>query len=193
MARKRLLNCEFVNASSFKVNISNKGKLLYLIMFANADDKGFVDSVNEIIQSLTQNDTEFRNEVNMELLENDYKSALTELIDKGLLFEFVDNHKNHIYLIRHWYYHNKMVKGLWTNYGSLLKQVEIVDNEYRLTKKSKTKENNNKINYDKLNYDKLSYDTVIDTNETEHNKTQVDFDSLSEEEQRKQLEDEMPF
>ena len=193
MARKRLLNCEFVNASSFKVNISNKGKLLYLIMFANADDKGFVDSVNEIIQSLTQNDTEFRHEINMELLENDYKSALTELIDKGLLFEFVDNHKNHIYLIRHWYYHNKMVKGLWTNYGSLLKQVEIVDNEYRLTKKSKTKENNNKINYDKLNYDKLSYDTVIDTNKTEHNKTQVDFDSLSEEEQRKQLEDEMPF
>lgn len=193
MARKRLLNCEFVNASSFKVNISNKGKLLYLIMFANADDKGFVDSVNEIIQSLTQNDTEFRHEINMELLENDYKSALTELIDKGLLFEFVDNHKNHIYLIRHWYYHNKMVKGLWTNYGSLLKQVEIVDNEYRLTKKSKTKENNNKINYDKLNYDKLSYDKVIDTNEMEHNKTQVDFDSLSDEEQRKQLEDEMPF
>ena len=97
MAKKRLLNCEFINASSFKVNLSNKAKLLYVYMFVNADDKGFVDTTNEIIESLTKNDTDFRNEINMALLNNDYPSALVELISKGLVYEFRDNHNNRIH------------------------------------------------------------------------------------------------
>lgn len=105
-------------------------------------------------------------------MNNDYKAALTELVEKGLLFEFVDNHKNHIYLIRHWYYHNKLVKGLWSNYGSLLKKVEIADNEYVL-KKSNTKENNtNKLNHNKLNHNKISYVNNKEQTETELNETQ---------------------
>ena len=148
MAKKRLLNCEFINASSFKVNLSNKAKLLYVYMFVNADDKGFVDTTNEIIESLTKNDTDFRNEINLELLENDYNSALVELIGRGLIFEFRDNHGNRIHLIRHWYYHNKMVKGLWTNYGGLLEKVHVSNNEYILGKKPLKENNINETNID---------------------------------------------
>ena len=165
MSKKRLINCEFLNASSFKVKLSNKAKLLYLFMFANADDKGFVDTANEIIQSLEENDKTFEPNINMSLLGNDYKCALDQLVENGLLYEFVDNHHNHIYLIRHWYLHNKMLKGLWTNYGAFYKQVEVIENEY--VKRKETKENNNinkevKLNEIKLSEDKLRYGKVID-------------------------------
>ena len=150
MAKKRLLNCEFINASSFKVNLSNKAKLLYVYMFVNADDKGFVDTTNEIIESLTKNDTDFRNEINLELLENDYNSALVELISKGLIYEFRDNHNNRIHLIRHWYFHNKMVKGLWTNYGGLLEKVHVSNNEYFMGKKPLKENNINESNIDNV-------------------------------------------
>lgn len=150
MAKKRLLNCEFINASSFKVNLSNKAKLLYVYMFVNADDKGFVDTTNEIIESLTKNDTDFRNEINLELLDNDYNSALVELISKGLIYEFRDNHNNRIHLIRHWYFHNKMVKGLWTNYGGLLEKVHVCNNEYFMGKKPLKENNINENNIDNV-------------------------------------------
>ena len=44
MATKRMINCDFLNASKFKTRLSNKAKLLYMYMFINADDKGFVDT-----------------------------------------------------------------------------------------------------------------------------------------------------
>lgn len=177
MAKKRLINCEFVNASSFKVNISNKAKLLYLYLFTNADDKGFVDTTNEIIASLTSNDTEFRHETNLALLENDYNTALQELLDKGLIYEFIDNHKNKIYLIRHWFYHNQLKKGLWTNYVNYLNKVELITNEYVYKKPLKE----NKLNQDKLNQDKLNYDNCIEDNInaiTEMDKQGNDYDDL---------------
>ena len=39
---------------------------------------------------------------------------------------------NKVHLIRHWFIHNKWRKGLWTNYGSFLKQVELVEGKYVL-------------------------------------------------------------
>lgn len=152
MAKHRLINCEFINSGSFKVNLSNKAKLLYLLMFCNGDDRGFVDNTCDIINSLEKNDDEFTNEVDLELLENTYKSALAMLVDKGLIYEFNDNHGNTIHLIRHWWYHNKLVKGLWTNYFNLLERVEIKNNEYVLKthiKENKIEENN--INQNKVN------------------------------------------
>lgn len=152
--KKRLLNCDFVNASSFKVNISNKAKLLYLIMFTNADDRGFVDTCDEIIKSLDENDNEFRNEVNLSILANNFESALQELIEKGYLYEFKDNHGNKVYLIRHWFYHNKLIKGLWTNYGKFYKLVKVEDDEYHLKTeeeiKNPYKENNIILNEDNI-------------------------------------------
>ena len=109
MARHRLLNCEFLNASSFKVNVSNKGKLLYMLMILNGDDRGFVDSTNDLINALTTCEKEFDNTISLDLLENTYKSALQELLDKGYLYEFKDNHNNKVHLVRHWFFHNKYI------------------------------------------------------------------------------------
>lgn len=147
----------FLNASSFRVNVSNKGKLLYFTMIINADDKGFVDTTNNLIQSLNDNDKEFRNEINMQLLDNDYTSALQELIEKGYVYEFRDNHNNKIHLIRHWFLHNKLVKGLWTNYGNFSAMVELKNNEYH---KKPLKENN--INQENTNQDITNQDNIGD-------------------------------
>ena len=155
MAKHRLINCEFINASSFKVNISNRAKLLYLLMIANADDKGFVDSTDELINALEKNDLEFDKKISLELLQNTYESALNELLSKGYVYEFNDNHGNRVHLIRHWFYHNKFIKGLWTNYDNFLQQVFLEKNKYTLGKKplkeNKIKETN--VNQDKPNED----------------------------------------
>lgn len=143
MAKHRLINCEFLNASSFKVNVSNKAKLLYLMMFANGDDRGFVDTTNELISSLTNNDKEFDNKISLELIETTYTTALDELLDKGYIYEFRDNHQNKVHLIRHWFYHNQLKKGLWTNYRNFLDMVHLENNEYILNSvKKPLKENN---------------------------------------------------
>ena len=105
-----MINCGFVNASSFKIKTSNKAKLLYFYLISNADDKGFVDNVDEIIELLDSNDRRFDNDSTPLLLENNYSIALKELIDKGMLILFADNHDNYIYLIRHWYLHNQIPK-----------------------------------------------------------------------------------
>ena len=92
MAKHRLINCEFVNAASFKNNLSNRAKLLYLMMFVNADDRGFVDTTQDLINTLEKNDNEMDKNVSLELLENTYKTAIGELVVKGLVYEFKDNH-----------------------------------------------------------------------------------------------------
>ena len=176
MARFRLINCEFVNASSFKNNISNKAQLLYLKMITSADDYGFVDSTKELINSLTSNEKEFNNTISLDLLENSYNSALNDLIDKGLVYEFIDNHKNKVHLIRHWFYHNKYGKGMWTNYKNFMEQVYLEKNEYLLGKKplkeNKTKEtkpiqtNTNETNIKEL-LDKVEPTDDIDEEEVD--------------------------
>ena len=130
--RQRLINCDFLLTEAFNDKISNKAKLLYFTMFLNGDDRGFVGSTNTIITTLEKNDREFTNTVNMSLLEDDYPNALIELITKGYLYEFRDNHNNKVHLIRHWFIHNKYRKGLWTNYGAFIKQVELVEGKYVL-------------------------------------------------------------
>ena len=148
MAKHRLLNCEFINAGSFKVNVSNRAKLLYLMMFANGDDRGFVDTTQDLIATLTKNDEELDKVERLELLENTYTTALIELLDKGYLYEFTDNHYNKVHLIRPWFFHNKLIKGLWTNYRNSLEQVHLENNEYILNsvkkplKENKIKETN---------------------------------------------------
>ena len=157
MSKHRLINCEFINASSFKVSISNRAKLLYLMMFTSADDRGFVDTTNDLINTLTNNDKEFDKGISLELVENTYDTALIELLDRGYIYEFIDKHHNKIYLIRHWFLHNKLIRGLWTNYRGFLENVYLEDNEYKLGKKplkeDKLKENN--INHNKLNQNNI--------------------------------------
>ena len=151
MAKHRLINCEFVNSSSFKVNVSNRAKLLYYSMFVNADDRGFVDITQNLIDTLEKNDQDFDKKVSLELLENSYNSALSELLDKGYLYEFQDKHNNKVHLIRHWFYHNKYVKGLWTNYMCFLSQVHLDNNEYILGRKPLKESNTNETNINENN------------------------------------------
>lgn len=171
MARFKLINCEFINASSFKNNVSNKAKLLYLMMFTNADDKGFVDSTKDLINSLTSNEIDTDKTIPLDLLENSYNSALNELIDKGLVYEFIDKHHNQVHLIRHWFYHNKFVKGLWTNYKTFMEQVYLENNEYILGKKP-LKEN--KIKEDNIKQ--------IETNENNKQMERLDPSDMSDDE-----------
>ena len=175
MAKQRLINCEFVNASSFKVNVSNRAKLLYLMMITNGDDRGFVDSVQDLINALTNNEKEFDNTISLELLENTYNSALQELLDKGYIYEFKDSHSNRVYLIRHWFYHNKYKTGLWTNYKSFFEQVHLENNEYVMGKKPLKED---KLNETKLNQIKPNQEEV---SEEEFNKVMDYFNSSKKE------------
>ena len=106
MKSKRMVSTNFVNASQFKLKTSNKAKLLYFFMINNADDKGFCDNVDELIQILDYND--LFNEANIDYY--NYQTALEELEKKNLIIKLSDRHGNSIYLIRHWYLHNKIPK-----------------------------------------------------------------------------------
>ena len=158
MAKHRLVNCEFLNAGSFKVNVSNKAKLLYLTMLFAADDLGFVDTTQDLINALKTNDENFEKTINMSLLENTYDTALQDLLTKGYLYEFQDSHYNKVHLIRHWFFHNKLIKGLWTNYGSFKDMVIIRNNEYIMKPLKEDKINETNINQNKENKE----DDVVD-------------------------------
>lgn len=175
MAKHRLLNCEFINAGSFKVNVSNRAKLLYLMMFVNGDDRGFVDTTEDLINALEKNDNELDKVERLELLQNTYASALDELLDKGYIYEFKDNHNNKVHLIRHWFYHNKLKKGLWTNYRNFLELVSIENNEYILNSVKKPLKED-KINETKVNENKPN--NFFDENK--ENDNTVESDDLNE-------------
>lgn len=137
MPRQRLINCDFFGASGFTKNLSNKGKLLYFFFLTNADDKGFVGNGLDISQNLDQCEQEFENV----LFQYTYTNALDELVDKRLCYEFNDKCRNRIFLIRHWFLHNKTQKFLTTNYGQYLSKVELIDNVYHLKGEKELKEN----------------------------------------------------
>ena len=182
---KRMVNCDFVNASSFKLKISNKAKLLYFFILTNADDKGFVDNTDELIELLDSNDRKFHNEASLDLVPYNFTTALTELLEKGLLFEFTDKHNNHIYLIKHWYLHNIIPKARVrdSSYEKYLESAEINDDgEYvvkQMTSKCKAddkqvnaqiKVNKSKVNKSKENYeDEEINNTLIAIDDTEDN------------------------
>ena len=128
MTNKRLVNCDFINVSSFISGLSNKGKLLYFFFLTNADDKGFVGNAKDIAESLDRCEENFENT----LFSYHYTDAISELVDRRLVFEFTDKCNNKVYLIKHWFLHTKEMQFSSTNYTSFLKKVELVDNEYQL-------------------------------------------------------------
>lgn len=171
MARKRLISCDFINSGSFS-KLSNKAKLLYTFIFTNADDKGFCDNAEILIDNLNCAE----NISNDNLLEDNYKVALQELIDKGLLFKFVGKHNNSVYLVRHWYYHNNFKKDLYTQYYKYLKKVELEENKYELRKKETIIKEENKINENKLNENKTIAEIIGDNdNNKEEDRNDPDW------------------
>ena len=202
MAKKRLINCDFLNSGSFKCNVSNKGKLLYYSMIVAADDLGFVDNTHEIINTLEENDRTFNNSVSLELLDTTYKSALEQLISKGYLYEFSDKHSNKVHLIRAWFLHNKWKDHLWTSYWNYYKQVQIKNGEYVM---KPLKEDNNinqsNINQDTINQimedneilEELEKSQPKDNKKTLDDYTDDEFQKLPKEEQKRLLEESLPM
>ena len=137
---KRMINCDFVNASSFKLKISNRAKLLYFYMLSSADDKGFIDNTDELVELLDSNDRKFGSESNATLMPDNFETAFNELFEKGLIYKFEDNHFNKICLIKHWYLHNQIpaVRVRESSYEKYLDQVIINDDkEYEFKKNAK--------------------------------------------------------
>lgn len=202
MAKKRLINCDFLNSGSFKCNVSNKAKLLYHSMIVAADDLGFVDTTHEIINTLEENDKIFNNSVSLELLDTTYQSALGELISKGYLYEFSDKHLNKVHLIRAWFLHNKWKDHLWTSYWNYYKQVQIKNGEYVM---KPLKEDNNinqsNINQDTINQimedneilEELEKSQPKDKKKTLDDYTDDEFQKLPKEEQKRLLEESLPM
>ena len=127
--KQRLINCDFLLNGSF-AKLPNKTKLLYLMLFFHADDRGFVGNAELVVDDLEKNDSEYDKSISLELIQTTYQSAITDLVNQGYLFEFRDNHSNSVYLIRHFFYHNKYYSKAWTNYKRFLRLVKLVDNEY---------------------------------------------------------------
>ena len=128
MITRRLINCDFFTKGNLSTKCSNKAKLLYFTFLVNADDMGFVGNGKEISETLDRCEENFENT----LFQFTYVDAIQELIDQRLVYEFVDKTHNSIYLIKHWFLHNKKQEFLTTNYLSLLDKVEVVKGEYQL-------------------------------------------------------------
>lgn len=146
MPRQRLVNCDFFGVTGFTKNLSNKAKLLYFFFLVNADDKGFVGNGLDLAENLDQCEETFENV----LFQYKYVDALKELVDKRLVYSFSDRVGNKVFLIRHWFLHNKNQKFLTTNYVSYLTKVELINNEYHL-KGKEPQETNKEIKENKEN------------------------------------------
>lgn len=142
MPNQRLLNCDFFLKGAFDNVSSNKAKLLYFYLFINADDMGFVGNADKVIKSLNEESEEENG-----LVEYKFENAADELVNKGYLFRFGDNHGNQILLIRHFFMHNKYnSRYCTTNYFSLRSKVELIDGCYEMKthiKESKSNKTNN--------------------------------------------------
>ena len=172
MARQRLINCDFFGVSGFTKNLSNKAKLLYFFFLTNADDKGFVGNGLDIAQGLDQCEEDFENA----LFTYKYTDALNELVDKRLVYAFVDKCNNTTYLIRHWFLHNKNQKFLSTNYWTYLSKVELINNEYHLKTEEKKpyKEIKENKEINKLNeLNEISNDSKETVNDIDDDETSL--------------------
>ena len=168
---KRMFNSNIVNASSFKMKISNKAKLLYFYIMLNADDRGFCDNADEIIVLLDSNDVQFHNEASLDLVEHGYKSAIQELVEKHLLLVFQNKYEDKVYLVRQWYLHNQIPKDrvTETTYIKYLEQVAInSENEYDLIQKPKSMPKTSK------KVDLVPINDIQEIQESEEGKINVD-------------------
>lgn len=133
MTRYTLINCDFLLQSTF-LKLSNKAKLLYYAMLTNADSLGVVGTCDTIIDTMVKCDDNYEQAKLLGLqdqLTNEYVSAKIELVNKCYLYLFTDKLGNEIFVIKHWFIHNKYRDNLETNYKKIIKQLKLVDGEYQ--------------------------------------------------------------
>lgn len=198
MATQRLINCDFFLKGAFDGFSSNKAKLLYFYFFINADDYGFVGNANKVIKDLNEEEND-----DNALVDYNYSNAADELVDKGLLFRFLDRHQNQILLIRHFFIHNKYnPRFMTTNYYTLKKQIELVDGCWEMKKKplKENKESNeskvNNINNkeekeESVIVEKVETDNEEDDDNEEWNKTMGELESTMPKEPKDMTFDEI--
>ena len=164
-----MINCDFLNESSFTSCLSNKAKLLYFFAITNADDFGFVGNLQDIAETLDRCEETFENT----LFRYTHKEAIeTELVTRRFLIEFTDKVGNKVYLIKHWYLHNKENQYATTNYIAFSKMVELVNGEYQLKNHEEKKPlKENKIKENKLTKNKSNILSNDNDNEVIKDKT----------------------
>ena len=179
MANQRLLNCDFFLKGAFDNVSSNKAKLLYFYLFINADDMGFVGNADKVIKNLNEESQEENG-----LVEYKFENAADELVNKGYLFRFGDNHGNQILLIRHFFMHNKYnSRYCTTNYFSLRAQVELIDGCYEMKTHIKESKSNKTNNTNQSNNESNDNDwTEQDEKEWQETMKQLKQNEPSEEE-----------
>ena len=138
-AGNRLINTNFLKSLT---RLTNRALLLYYSFITWADSMGAVGEA-EVILTLLQAKADNEGDTGVGLVKTDYRSALDELVEKGLVYEVKLTGGNAVYIIKHWWLHNKWRKYLKSNFYKAINQFYIEAGEYRPKnerKKSKTKE-----------------------------------------------------
>lgn len=114
MAKRRCFAIDFYHKEEF-LDLSNGAKVLYLGLLLSSDDEGVVINHRTTMRIIGATETDLR-----------------ELSETGLLIKI-----NDVYIIRHWYMHNKVqptriVKSLYQEelsrlYITQTKEYELID------------------------------------------------------------------
>lgn len=132
---------------------------------------GFVGNMKDIANTYDRCEEDFENT----LFSYKYVDAISELVERRFFYEFSDKCGNKIYLIKHWFLHNKQQDFLTTNYKAFLKKVEIIDDEYQMKNHQEEKpykEKEIKVKQIKTNNsNSLNDDNVSNSNNVISNKT----------------------
>lgn len=134
-AGNRLINTNFLKSLT---RLTNRALLLYYSFITWADSMGAVGEA-EVILTLLQAKADNEGDTGVGLVKTDYRSALDELVEKGLVYEVKLTGGNAVYIIKHWWLHNKWRKYLKTNYFKAINEFYIEAGEYRPKNERKKK------------------------------------------------------
>ena len=118
----------------------------------------------EVILTLLQAKADNEGDTGVGLVKTDYRSALDELVEKGLVYEVKLTGGNAVYIIKHWWLHNKWRKYLKTNYFKAINEFYIEQGEYR-PKNERKKKNQKERKEEQVTKTKTKTKTNYSSNE----------------------------
>lgn len=159
-AGNRLINTNFLKSLT---RLTNRALLLYYSFITWADSMGAVGEA-EVILTLLQAKADNEGDTGVGLVKTDYRSALDELVEKGLVYEVKLTGGNAVYIIKHWWLHNKWRKYLKTNYFKAINEFYIEQGEYR-PKNERKKKNQKERKEEQVTKTKTKTKTNYSSNE----------------------------
>ena len=159
-AGNRLINTNFLKSLT---RLTNRALLLYYSFITWADSMGAVGEA-EVILTLLQAKADNEGDTGVGLVKTDYRSALDELVEKGLVYEVKLTGGNAVYIIKHWWLHNKWRKYLKTNYFKAINEFYIEQGEYR-PKNERKKKNQKERKEEQITKTKTKTKTNYSSNE----------------------------